>query len=407
MNIFRVSILFSFLGLLVLAGCQEAVSKADDDTPPDVAYAMRWWNTLNAEQMVAALYGSTATTEQAAAAKKMYADLNPETKKKVNATAQEIYGAGMHDSVGAWWETLDCKLMRVAAGDGNTADPSSPYCAHYPGSGAAKILGDAEKMFVDTVGMALLGRSDPGIFPPDVAYAMRWWNVLSPEQMVAALYGSTATTEQAAAAKKMYADLDPETKKKVNDAAYAINGAYQYQSVGAWWESLDCRLMRIAVGDGNTADPSSPYCAHYPGSGAAKILGDAEKMFVDTVGMALLGRSDPGVYPPLNPPMWIHGTWSYCLPDAVAALSWQFSEHRFVLTSEEVAFDSRELEKAPQTRLSEQGGATWYRFEYELPGVPAGWNRFDMTADASAIAWTSNIPGFGSEPIPLCRIENQ
>ena len=28
----------------------------------------------------------------------------------------------------------------------------------------------------------------------------------------------------------------------------------------------------------------------HPGSGAAKILGDAEKMFVDTVGMALLDR---------------------------------------------------------------------------------------------------------------------
>ena len=407
MNVFRASLLFSFLGLLVLAGCQEAVSKADDDTPPDVAYAMRWWNVLSPDQMVASLYGSTATAEQAANAKMMYADLDPETKKKVNDAAYAINGAYQYQSVGAWWESLDCRLMRIAVGDGNTADPSSPYCAHYPGSGAAKILGDAEKMFVDTVGMALLGRSDPGIFPPDVAYAMRWWNVLSPDQMVASLYGSTATAEQATAAKKMYADLDPDTKKKVNDAAYAINGAYQYQSVGAWWESLDCRLMRIAVGDGNTADPSSPYCAHYPGSGAAKILGDAEKMFVDTVGMALLGRGDPGVYPPLNPPVWIHGTWSYCLPDAVDVFSWQFSEHRFVLTSEEAIFDSRELEKAPQTRLSEQHGTTWYRFDYDLPGVPAGWNRFDMTADPSAIAWTSNIPDFGSEPIPLCRIENQ
>ena len=56
--------------------------------------------------------------------------------------------------------------MCVAAGDGNTADPMSSYCAHYPGSGAAKILNDAEKMFVDTVGMALLGRDDPGVYPP-------------------------------------------------------------------------------------------------------------------------------------------------------------------------------------------------------------------------------------------------
>ena len=98
--------------------------------------------------------------------------------------------------------------------------------------------------------MALLGRSDPGVYPVDVDYAMRWWNVLTPDQMVATLYGTMATDAPAAAAKKLYAALDPETKKKVNDAAYAINGGYEYQSVGAWWETLDCRLMRIAAGDG-------------------------------------------------------------------------------------------------------------------------------------------------------------
>lgn len=246
--------------------------------------------------------------------------------------------------------------------------------------------------------------------PPDVAYAMRWWNVLSPEQMVAALYGTTATPEQAAAAKKLYADLNPETKKKVNDAAYAINGSHQFQSVGGWWESLDCRLMRIAAGDGNTHDPSSPYCAHYPGSGAAKILDADAKAFVDRVGAALLGRSDPGVYPPLNPPEWIRGTWSYCPAPVAAAdtLSWQFSEHQIVLTSEGVSLDSRVIEKTPQTTISEQDDATWYRFDYELPGASSvGWNRFDMTDVASAIAWTSNIPDFGSEAIALCRIESQ
>lgn len=48
-----------------------------DDSPPDVAYAMRWWNVLNADQMVAALYGSTATAEQATTAKKLYSILDP------------------------------------------------------------------------------------------------------------------------------------------------------------------------------------------------------------------------------------------------------------------------------------------------------------------------------------------
>lgn len=41
----------------------------------------------------------------------------------------------------------------------------------------------------------------------------------------------------------------------------------------------------------------SSYCAHYPGSGHAKILSDAALAHVNTVGMALLGRTDTGTYP--------------------------------------------------------------------------------------------------------------
>ena len=179
------------------------------------------------------------------------------------------------------------------------------------------LLRTVPVLFVLTV-VALTACNQPGGAPPaatrDVMYAERWWNTLTPEQMVAALYGTMATEAQATAAKKLYDALDPETKKKVNDAAYAIGGGDEHASVGAWWETLNCQLMRIATGDGNEADPMSPFCAHYPGSGAAKILGEEELAHVNTVGMALLGRSDPGVYPAyvLNPPAWIHGTWGYC-----------------------------------------------------------------------------------------------
>ena len=300
-HLFRATVLFSFIGFLALAGCQQAVTTADD-SPPNIAYAMRWWNVLNGEQMVAALYGSTATAEQAAAAKKPYSMLDDDTKEKVNDAAKAIRGDTTFFSVGAWWESLDCRLMRVAAGDGNTADPSSPYCAHYPGSGVAKILEYAQKAFVDKIGMALLGWNAPGVYPADVAYAMRWWNVLNADQMVAALYGSTATAEQAANAKMMYADLEPETKRKVNAAAHEIYGDGGHSSVGAWWETLDCRLMRVAAGDGNTADSMSPYCRHYPGSDfpPEKILSPDALAHVNKVGMALLGRDDPGTYPPAS-----------------------------------------------------------------------------------------------------------
>ena len=259
--------------------------------------AQRWWNTLNADQMVASLYGAEATADQRDAAGRPYAELDDDTKVKVNAASAEIYGEGGHDSVGAWWETLDCRLMRVAAGDGIEADPSSPFCAHYPGSGAAKILDDESKAWVDVVGMALLGRDDIGTFPADSEMAMRWWNVLNADQMAASLYGSDPTADQVDLAARPYADLEPGTRKKVNDTAYEIYGDGGHDSVGAWWETLDCRLMRVAAGDGIEADPSSPFCAHYPGSGAAKILDDESKAWVDVVGMALLGRDDPGAFP--------------------------------------------------------------------------------------------------------------
>ena len=150
-----------FLLAVVLVGCRPGFLPA----AADVEYAMQWWNALNAEQMVAALYGTGATEAQAAAAKKMYYALDAQTKTKVNAAAVEIYGRGGYTSVGEWWETLDCRKMRIAAGDGNTADPASPFCAHYPGSGAARILDDEAKAHVDKVGMALLNRDDPGVYP--------------------------------------------------------------------------------------------------------------------------------------------------------------------------------------------------------------------------------------------------
>lgn len=261
------------------------------------AMAMRWWNALDGDQMVAALHGADATAEEDAAARMMYADLDAATKAHVDAAAAELYGRGGHDSVGAWWETLDCRLMRVAAGDGNAADPLSLYCAHYPGSGAGRLLGPGPLAHVDMVGMALLGRDDAGVYPPYSATAMGWWNTLDGDQMVAALHGDTATPRQDHYARMPYGDLDAETRGMVNRATADIYGDGGFASVGIWWETLDCRRMRVAAGDGNTADPMSPYCAHYPRSGLSTILGEAQTAHVDKVGMGLLRRTSPGGYP--------------------------------------------------------------------------------------------------------------
>ena len=295
----RVGLLIGLVCLLALAGC-DGGGGPDSDGIPDDARAMRWWNALSAEEMVAALYGDEATEEQTTAAQMMYADLDDDTKALVNMTADEIYGDGGFDSVGAWWESLDCRLMRVAAGDGITADPMSPYCAHYPGSGAAKILSDEAKAHVDKVGMALLDLDEPGLFSPDNARAMRWWNVLNAEQMVAALYGDEATAEQTAAAQRMYADLDDDTKALVNTTADELYGMGDFDSIGEWWETLDCRLMRVAAGDGNVADPASPYCAHYPGSREMRFLSRAATEHVNMIGAALLDYEDMMAYAPAD-----------------------------------------------------------------------------------------------------------
>ena len=274
--------------VLVLSGCSRIVFSAE------VPYAARWWNSLNGDQMVAALYGDSATGGQEVDARKMYADLDDVTKAKVDQAAAKINGHRGYRTVGTWWESLNCQEMNIAAGYGNQHDPMSPYCAHYPGSGDMKILGMDALKHVNKVGLALLGEGATLTLEANVE---AWWNSLDGPQMVAALYGDMATMAQSDAAMKMYMHLDAATRMKVRMAADAINGYYSYPSVGDWWESLDCRLMRIAAGDGNVADPMSPYCAHYPGSGADKILGDDALDHVNMVGMALLGRDDPGMYP--------------------------------------------------------------------------------------------------------------
>ena len=144
-------------------------------------------------------------------------------------------------------------------------------------------------------GQAYAQTGDP---PPDNEAAMRWWDVLNPQERLAALHGDDQPTpEQTAAAGNPYAGLDAATKGLVNDAADEINGNVNFASVGAWWQSLDCRKKRIAVGDGNAEDTTSPYCAHYPGSGRTPLLDAAEMARVDMIGLSLLGRMELGAYP--------------------------------------------------------------------------------------------------------------
>ena len=391
----RLRSLACLLPFLAVAA-QPALAQTDDD-----AMAMRWWNTLNGEQMVAALHGDSATMAQEAAAKKMYADLDDLTKMLVNDTAEYIYGPGYHTSVGDWWETLGCKGMRIAAGDGNTHDPSSAFCAHYPGSGAAKILEATPLAHVDTVGMALLDREEPGMFlPPAQAMAARWWNRLNGEQMVAVLFGDSATAEQEEAAKKMYVDLDEATQMAVDEAAQEIYGNGEFASVGAWWESLDCRLMRVAAGDGNMADPMSGFCAHYPRSGAAKILMASYKADVDRIGKALLRRRDVGTFP--TPHRSVAIRWWNALngEQMVAALHGDSAT-----MAQEMAAKNMYADLDDYTRMLVNGAVDEIYKAGRYPSVGAWWEMLDCrlmriaagdgnTADSSS-PFCAHYPGSG------------
>ena len=53
-------------------------------------------------------------------------------------------------------------------------------------------------------------------------------------------------------------------------------------SIDTWWDSMDCRLRRIAVGDGVTDDPTNSWC-----QGTFAELGQAEKDRVEAIFKAL------------------------------------------------------------------------------------------------------------------------
>lgn len=103
------------------------------------------------------------------------------------------------------------------------------------------------------LGLPGQARAQTGDPPADNEAAMRWWDELTPQQRAAALHGDEPTADQRTAAANPYADLDAGTKGLVNETADAIDGDGEATSVGAWWWGLDCRLRRVATGDGKAA----------------------------------------------------------------------------------------------------------------------------------------------------------
>ena len=203
---------------------------------------------------------------------------------------------------------LDDDTDNVATGDqpetSAVCDPVyDPNDATDVTSFAKKSYADV-KSIVDPVGQAILGLSSAGTANSgDDARAMRWWNVLSAQERVYALYGDRVTVPSAPndpgvgtqvvsvdrlglaalpyseiATGKMYTyDRDgdmangneisvalddaskalvPEVKALINDRnilVYGTMGPYSgdYEGVVAWWSAIGCLEMQIAVGEDN------------------------------------------------------------------------------------------------------------------------------------------------------------
>ena len=118
--------------------------------------------------------------------------------------------------------------------------------------------------------------------------------------------------------------LDPITDDDEFDWPYRTDNGPA--TVADWWETTDCRVMRIAVGqDNDYLDPAveadananppvvakdaetseGGFCGHFPGSSQIPTDGEpisvAAQTRVEEVGMALLGLNRPG-RPSFNEP---------------------------------------------------------------------------------------------------------
>ena len=95
----------------------------------------------------------------------------------------------------------------------------------------------------------------------DVAIGTSWENLLS--QSVSKPFAKMRA-ENRAQAGALVGELvnaeGSESEKKV-----------VLSSEQAWWDSLDCRQRRIAVGEGVTADPNSPWCQDWQDSGLGQL----------------------------------------------------------------------------------------------------------------------------------------
>ena len=274
-----------------------AILFRDPDPLPDVA---AWWNTLNADQMVNVVYGSPLLDEDAdsdaTTARTLVVHVND--RKMFQVPYDMLTGHVIYEDLHPATTAL---LTRhgTAAAPGFDADESGTidtttydHDSDDTTDAVAETAVISTKLIVDTIAAELF---DP------------------PTQ----LPGTTRVTVAAART------LNAGTEADDADFDWPYNSMNKASNVGDWWETTDCRVMRLAVGEDNdyfhteitrdkhptvdddtdTADVDESqevipaetnengYCAHFPGhdeNDMNDLSEEAQKRVVE-VGAALLG----------------------------------------------------------------------------------------------------------------------
>lgn len=275
----------------------QAILFRDPDPLPNVA---AWWTTLNAQQTVNVVYGSPLLVEDH--------DSDTETARVPVAHENDremfqvpyasLTGAVVHSDLHPATTALLTRHGITAGfdfnGDGDTGDTVD----HDGDTGTTDATDDVAETDLITA-KAVVDAIAAELFDP-------------PTQ----LPGTTRATYAAANTRTVDG-----TEADDNDFDWPYNSMNKAANVGDWWETTDCRVMRLAVGEDNDyfqeaitrakhptvvddpattdvdesmetipAETSSIYCAHFPGhddNTANDLSEEAQKRIVE-VGKALL-----------------------------------------------------------------------------------------------------------------------
>ena len=279
-----------------------AILFRDPDPLPNVA---DWWNTLNADQMVYVVYG------------------NPPTRVDDPNTVDDANTPDVDESVDEVTDANKAVFQKMYAdltGGINVDTSTTALNTHLPAYVVEMLARNAPAGFTTT---------PTGVDTDDDDTDDMWY--YSAKGIVDAIAGEIFDPPGMAMAwarpDNTLVDTSDATGGNTVTVADDIDFDWPYNSmnkaanVGDWWETTDCRVMRIAVGEDNqylnaaiaaddTATPpvmamdpeKSIYCGHFPDSAAAveddpltkdvnesNILSEEAQKRVVVVGAALLG----------------------------------------------------------------------------------------------------------------------